>query len=405
MNTASFPYYVRALALAIPAILLGLQIPGWIGFVGIVRDGHGDFRQLYTAGYMVRSGHAHELYELTAQKRFQDAFVSHEQIALPFNHLADEALLLAPFSFFGYRTAYCWFLALNLCLLALSYRSLRPYLENLSRVHLWLPALLFITFIPVAAALMQGQDSILLLVLLTASFTALSDEKEVRAGIFAGLGIFKFQLVLPIACMFLLWRRWRFVGGLSISSVVAVALSWLLVGSGQMKQFLHMLLSMSLRLSTGEQYTFGILPNYMPNLRGLLYGIGNGLMSPLQLQGLTALSSLLALIAVAKISRKLPAPDAFLLSITVAAVVSYHLLIHDLSILLLPIAVILNRTVHTEGIPDRKQFLFRLAVLAFFLPASISFFPSRFYLFAIPLLALLATFCYVSTRPKEDVAI
>src|SRR3989441_10649170 len=41
-NKLAVHYYVRALALGIPAIFLGLQIAGWIGFVGIIADGHGE---------------------------------------------------------------------------------------------------------------------------------------------------------------------------------------------------------------------------------------------------------------------------------------------------------------------------------------------------------------------------
>jgi hypothetical protein len=96
--TTDVPHYVRSLALGVPAILLGIQLSGWIGFIPVVTDGHFDFRQLYTAGYMVRSGHASELYVYDAQKAFQDTLISREQIALPFNHLAYEALLYAPFS-------------------------------------------------------------------------------------------------------------------------------------------------------------------------------------------------------------------------------------------------------------------------------------------------------------------
>jgi len=49
--------------------------------------------------------HLAETYKQHAQKRFQDANVSPEQIAWPFNHLAYEAFLYAPFSVFRYQRA------------------------------------------------------------------------------------------------------------------------------------------------------------------------------------------------------------------------------------------------------------------------------------------------------------
>src|SRR5438270_12642719 len=87
------PDYVKGLVLGIPAILLGLQISGWLFFIPVITHGHNDFRQLYTGGFMLRMGHGHELYDYDVQKAFEDKLVSPEQIALPINHLAYEELL------------------------------------------------------------------------------------------------------------------------------------------------------------------------------------------------------------------------------------------------------------------------------------------------------------------------
>src|SRR5689334_21586360 len=97
-RTETGPYYVRALALGVPAILLTLHISGWLFFVPAISHGHFDFRHLYTAGYMVRTGHARELYQYDVEKQFEDSLLSHEEIALSFIHLAYEALLFVPFS-------------------------------------------------------------------------------------------------------------------------------------------------------------------------------------------------------------------------------------------------------------------------------------------------------------------
>jgi hypothetical protein len=49
----------------------------------VILSGHADFRNLYAAGYMVRVGHGHEIYNYAAQKTFQDALVSREEVAIP----------------------------------------------------------------------------------------------------------------------------------------------------------------------------------------------------------------------------------------------------------------------------------------------------------------------------------
>ncbi len=386
------PYYVKALALGIPAILFGLQLAGWIFFVPVIRDGHFDFRQLYTAGYMLRSGHARQLYDYETQKVFQDALLSREQIALPFNHLAYEALLFAPFSRLGFRSAYFAFLALNLLSLWLSFRLLWPHLDYLAQVWRYLPAAMFVSFLPVGAALMQGQDSILLLTLLAAAAALLERNRQLTAGFVVGLGLFKFQIVLPIALLFLLWRRWRFSAGFALSAGTVASVSLWLVGFTQAQVYARSLLSMSVGLGSAvDRFRFGISPSSMPNLRGLIFGLADEHLSLFWIQGATIILSAAVLLWAATLSpAKLRMPDLFLISTTTAVLLSYHLLIHDLSVLLVPVAVTLNRFLAAEGTTDRRgRLIARTAALTFVSPAFMSFAPPHFYLVSLPLMAFL----------------
>jgi len=82
--------------LGLSPILIGLQIIVVVVFIPLAMRGGTDFRQLYTAGYMVRAGYSSRLYDYNVQKDLQNKLVSPAQIALPFNHLAYEALLFAP---------------------------------------------------------------------------------------------------------------------------------------------------------------------------------------------------------------------------------------------------------------------------------------------------------------------
>src|SRR6266849_685405 len=97
------PYYVRALAMGFSAYLIGVHLWTWIFMFSVMAGGRADFRQLYTAGYMARSGHAAELYDYNSQTRFQNAVVSEADVTLPFNHLAYESLLFAPLSLLSYK--------------------------------------------------------------------------------------------------------------------------------------------------------------------------------------------------------------------------------------------------------------------------------------------------------------
>lgn len=389
------PYYVKGLALGIPAILLGLQLAGWIAYVPVITHGHSDFRQLYAAGYMLRTGHARELYDYQTEKIFQDALVSPEEIALPFNHLAYEALLYAPFSLFRYQLAYFAFLTFNLALLATSFLMLRSYMGKLAQVLSWLPAATFLCFLPITAALMQGQDSIVLMILLIAATVQLDRGQEITAGIFVGLALFKFQIVLPIAFLFLAWRRWRFCAGFMISATTVAGVSLLLVGFAQVRAYVQLLTSMSAVFSGGDQFMYAIYPNRMANLRGLVFGMTGTHASVSWIRTVTFVLSAGVLLWVAWRAPAKRGMDALLVAITASSLVSYHLLIHDMSVLLIPIAIILNRFIEAEATGDAYgRLAARTAALMFVAPLCISFAPDHFYLVSLPL----CTFLYAQIR-------
>jgi hypothetical protein len=381
------PYYVKALAMAIPAIMLGFQISGWIFFAAPIRDGHPDFRANYTAGYMARTGQIQQLYDYEAIKRVQDTRISVEAVGMPFIHPAYEALLFIPFSFLGFHGAYFAFLCTNLLLLAFCFRLLHRWLESLSPVWDLLPAAVLFTFLPVAAALMQEPDSIVLLALLTLATTMLDDEKEALAGILVGLGLYRLQLVIPIAVLFLLWRRWRFICGFALSSALVLTISVWLTGVSQTRLYLRSLASMSVGgTSQLEQLRYYQPITHMGNLRALVFGLTSGWLSPLGVQVLTVGLSIMALLALLSFAPYAKGSKAMLVATTASVLVSYHLFIHDMSILVLPVAIALSQYVRRweSGSPNRSL-AFSSAVM-FSAPALMVFAPFHFYLVCFPLL-------------------
>src|SRR6266849_10475359 len=100
------PHYVKSLSLAIPAVLLGFRISGWVFAILALQQGRTDFRSQYTAGYMLRSGNAHRIYDYGAQLFFQNQLITARDLALPFDHLSYEALLFVPFSYIPFKAAY-----------------------------------------------------------------------------------------------------------------------------------------------------------------------------------------------------------------------------------------------------------------------------------------------------------
>ncbi len=385
--TEEAPYYVKALAMALPAVMLGLQITGWIFFLPGAMQGHCDFRHLYTAGYMVRTGHRGELYDYGVEQKFQDDLVSREAVALPFNHLAYESLIFIPYSLLSYRSAYFLFLAANVLLLAFAIRLMASWTRNLRRIFGWLPAGVFFTFLPVGAAFMQGQDSIILLLLFCGAFALLSSGRSLSAGLLVGLGVFKFQIVVPLALLFLLWRRWRFVGGLALSAAAVVAVSAYLVGTVQMTVYAHSLLSMSVRETTIDQAKFNVNPIMMPNLRGIISATFGRFVPPVWTQVLTGIASLAAMLWIAIRGIRRNSNQQFMLAVSAGALLSYHLIVHDLSILLIPLVVILDSCKSSSRLDSAAA---AVSALMFSAPAVIALTPARPYVVGLPLLLFVA---------------
>jgi hypothetical protein len=395
--------YLPDLLLGILPMLLAVQLLGWLTFLPSALHGHADFRQLYAAGYMVRTGHASELYDYRAQQNFQDALVGNDERALPFIRPAYQALFFVPFSLLPYRSAYLAFLVLNTLLLAIASWLLRSTMENLARVWRGLPVFVFLVFYPIALALMQGQDSILLLALLAAGLVALDQGWELTAGILVGLGLFKMQIVIPIALLFLLWKRWRFSAGFALSASLASLISLWVVGLAQTAIYARSLFSVGTSLAGANQFPLRV--SIMANLRGLIFGLMGARLPASWIQALTIVVSIIVLLWVAVFTPRRPkATDALVIAITASMVVSYYLFIHDLSVLLIPIVITLDQFIFinaatTGGALDRVAAWTSAVLLV--APMCIFLIPGHFYLVSLPLCAFMVILMRNPRRERQ----
>jgi hypothetical protein len=364
----------QVLVLRLLPILVAHQMLLAILYVPLALRGLDDFRQLYTGGYMVRTGHAAELYDYDTQRRFEELLIpTGLNFTLPINHLAFEALLFVPLSLLSYKVAYWVFLAFNGALLILCARLLGRRLRTERGKWKWLPALLLLAFFPIPRAMEKGQDSIILLTLLAGGLWAFDQGKEFVAGLLVGIGIFKFQVVIPMALLFLIWRRWRFSAGFVASAGAAALLSLWLVGVEGAKQYACMLLSMSVRLiSDVDMFRYGTHPRDMINLRGLLSAMFEGKLPHGYVQFMIAACSVVVLAAAA---RQRPSLS---LAIAAASLTSYHFIVHDASILIIVIAGALCSGLVWKG---------AVAMLLLIAPLC-AMIPDHGYLAAIPLLGL-----------------
>src|SRR5437899_12474903 len=101
-----------------------------------------------------------------------------------------------------FKTAYISFLFFNVALLWVSFRLLRPRLAALAGVWPWLPGAIFISFLPISAALMQGQDSIVLLTLLAGASGLLYHKRDLPSDVLVALWLAKLHICLLTALLF-----------------------------------------------------------------------------------------------------------------------------------------------------------------------------------------------------------
>lgn len=322
-------------------LVFGLQLIIWIVYLPAALRGNADFRNCYTAGIILKSGQGHQIYDYRLQKEIQDALISQSPMVLPYVHLPYEALLFVPLALLTYRHAYLCLLALNLLCLFGCYRMLREKLWRLNALWWCFPFLFVLAFMPVPAALMQGQDSLLTLLLFAGALSSLEAGKDLQAGLLVGFAVFKFQLVIPIVALFFLWRRWRFVVGSSISVLTSLSLSVLVSGFASLAGYVRSLHEISTKFTAAGQILYLMPVARMPNIRGLVLSIPH--LAPGAAIVLVAILSGAVVLLAAWSARNAPAPWQLAIAISTTTLVGYHVLTHDLSILLVPIAMLLSR--------------------------------------------------------------
>jgi glycosyl transferase family 87 len=371
---------------------LRLALFGFFGFLILfhallfwtVRDrvlaGYGDFASFYAAGWLTKNGEGRAIYSEEAQARVQAVLFSRvtiRQSPLLYAHPAFEVLLFLPLAYLAYPVAYSVWALLSLGLLLWVPRILEPNLPGLKTLYRPLPYGASLAFFPAFLALVQGQDSILLLFLFALVYMSLKRGEEFRSGMLLGLGLFKFQVVLPFLAPFLLRRRWKVLAGFGSVLILLVAASTLVTGLDGLGSYVRLLLGFKWKTTPGNvQAPTGVLSSPMPNLRGALYALLGGSLPENVIRIIVVVASL-GLLWWAARQWPLNRGEAlatfdlgFSLNLAVALVVSYYLFLHDLSPLAIAIALVANHLVSgSEGKRALRVTLISLLCIFYFTPA------------------------------------
>ena len=321
--------------------MAALNIAVFWKFRDRVAKGYGDFAMFYTAGRILADGQGRRLYDADLQLREQREFapaVEGRETPLPFNHPPFEGLLFVGLARLPYFTAYGIWTAINLGILLSLPRLLRPCVELLREgsVGVWLPAML--AYFPLGLALLQGQDTVLLLLLLVLAYRALQRNADLQAGCWLALGLFRPQIVLPLVLLVALQRGWRLVSGFAAVGAGLGLVSVMMVGWRAVLQYPEFVRQAERALVDPAAVL------RMPNLHGLLATVGPSLgASDCWINGLTAVVSIVLIGVTTRLwsSGRASVFDlGFSMVLVTAVLVSYHAFDYDLTLLLLPMALV-----------------------------------------------------------------
>src|SRR2546430_2956265 len=299
-----------------------------------------DFSVTYLGARMVHQGQGAKLYDLTEQVKLRSALYQHPN-PLIYEHPPFEALLLSPLAALSYRSAYLIWSSINAMLWLVLPYVFRRYAavpgDELAYLALW-----FI-FAPLGVALYQGQSSIVLLLVYFLTFISLKGSRDLLAGVFLGLGLFKFQFVVPFALIFLLRKKWRFMAGFALSVTVLGALSLVAVGWQGMTSYVHLLLSIG---SNPGNVSYGSAVD-MPTVHGFVYALLSRIVSVRAISiVVAAISVLLNVFTAARWTQaERTATDnsfdlVFAAAIAMSLMTGLHMFTHDFSPLMLALLLV-----------------------------------------------------------------
>ncbi len=317
-----------------------------------------DFVNFYEAASIVRQGNGAVLYRRETQDPILQSILGHDSNQY-FLHPPFEAAALVPLSYLKIEQAFVVWSLINVGLLGLLPLVLIPCVPAVAtRPYL---GLLGFAFLPALTALTLGQDSILLLFIMSSTYLLLCKNLELAAGLVLALAAIKFQYLLILLPMLLLWRKSRVVAGLAAGGTFLVFVSWLIMGTGGLIEYVRFIHSFDLHFGYG-----GLNPALMANWRGFLAGIGPAKPSPAYFWTGEIVLVLPGLLCIRVPQTTRTRALIFALLISVAGAASPYAHFPDMTMLLLPIFIAGSYIQTASGKTTRVQKLMALCCVSFF---------------------------------------
>jgi Glycosyltransferase family 87 len=198
-----------------------------------------DFLHFYTLGSLALAHRGADLYNAHVQSEIAAARVP---AAIGIEYLPlyppQVSIFFAPFAKASYAVALAAWLALSSLIYGFCCYVVCGDCPNLrkQKVTVLILGLAFPAFWHLIA---WGQTSALALACFTLAYCAFRSDRQFLAGLALGCLIFKPQLALASAIVYLVALQWRVVVGAALSSIVQLSLGWLYYGSVPLRQWLR----------------------------------------------------------------------------------------------------------------------------------------------------------------------
>jgi hypothetical protein len=332
----------RSMARVFSTAMVALHVFFWWGMRTEIGRGDPDFTAFYGAAKLVRAGDAPQIYDPAAQYRVQKEFTANADLRhgpLRYIHPPFEVLLFVPFSLIPYRVAFVLWDVLNVLLVIVVAHILRRSVLSGTDVRTWEIALGFFAFFPVFMNFSQGQDALLLLLFVALAYAAMKRGANFLGGVWLGMGLFRFHLIIPLVLILAWWGRRRIVSGFALAAAALFGVSLVLVGWTAMIRYPAYLWAWSSVPGLGRTPA-----SLLPSVMGLVTGWPGISRAQWLLRSLVLIASAGLLIMVGRMKKAAQDPELFGLSfscaILVAALVGYNTSAYDLALIALPVLVI-----------------------------------------------------------------
>jgi len=352
-----------------------------------------DFLHLYTLGSLAVAHRGTDLYDLTAQAALAARRVP-EAAGIRYLPLypPQVSIIFAPLAHLSYGWALIFWLSGSAVLYAMCCYSVWRACPNL-RDHGGTVALLAVAYPAFFHLMAWGQTSAAALACFTLMFFLLRDRREFLAGLMLGCLIFKPQLGLAAAIVFVFTGAWKTVAGAALSATVQAAVGVLYYGAEPLRQWIRML-----------QNVRAVLPLLEPKLyqtHSLRTFWSMLVPSPALSFSLDVVSAAVILgftIACWKRNRTVPLPLRYSALLLASVLVAPHLTVYDL-VILAPAFVLLADWLIGEPSTPATRRLGTFLYLVYMLPLLGSL--TRWTHVQLSVIAMAATVCLIWSISRE----